>query len=261
MWIEDGHRADWKDAGAYAPLLGADRSVFAWEWLRRDERYRAAAIRALVEDREISRGDGVCHPGAARWGLHAFEWPYRPGPTARPVWMSDVHPYVLAVTAHAATAAADAFRLDRLADRATILCGADRREHVLLSDGLRTIRVDVIEGSVAGGPVDLRYQLHGIETAQNPLLSLRRLLALSCGGHFPKTLYPPEARARRWLLLLRAFDALEAGADQREIAARLLSADSLRPRWRSDVPSLRSRAQRLVRGARAMAADYRWMLR
>jgi hypothetical protein len=27
---------DWRDAAAYAPLLEADRSLFAWEWLRRD---------------------------------------------------------------------------------------------------------------------------------------------------------------------------------------------------------------------------------
>jgi len=168
---------------------------------------------------------------------------------------------VLEVRAYGGAASADAFRLDRLRDRASIVTGADRREHLLISDGLRTIRIDVIEGSVSGLSVNLRYQLGGFEAAEKPLLALRRLLALWRTGDFPKTLYPQEAKAARWLLMLRAHDALAAGADQREIAAQLLSSASLRPRWRSDVPSLRSRVQRLVRGARAMAVNYPALLR
>ena len=54
--------------------------------------------------------------------------------------------------------------------------------------------------------------------------------------------------------MLRARDALAAGADQREIAAELLSAEADEPRWRSRSPSTGSRAQRLVRGARRMSA-------
>jgi hypothetical protein len=54
-------------------------------------------------------------------------------------------------------------------------------------------------------------------------------------------------------LLLRAWDAVQDGATQREIAAALLSGEAADARWRSAVPSLRSRAQRLVTGARAQA--------
>ena len=35
---------DWRNADAYSALLEADRSLIAWEWLRRDDRYRAAAF-------------------------------------------------------------------------------------------------------------------------------------------------------------------------------------------------------------------------
>jgi hypothetical protein len=50
---------DWRDAGAYAPVLGLGRTALAWELLRRDPAYRAF----------------VAHPDAppsslARWGLH-----------------------------------------------------------------------------------------------------------------------------------------------------------------------------------------------
>lgn len=257
----DPYSIDWKDADAYAPLLRADRSVFAWEWLRRDERYRAAAIRTLGEEQKYPSLAIDHHLAARRWGLHAFEWPCRSGLTARPVWSADLHPYVLAVHANGAVASANAFRLDRVRDCASLVTGSVGHEHLLISDGLRTIRLDVIEGSVTGSPVKFQYQLGGFEAAEKSLLALRRLLALWRTGHFPSTLYPQEARARRWLLMLRAYDALAAGADQREIAAQLLSRTSLEPRWRSDVPSLRSQVQRLVRGARAMAVNYRALLR
>jgi hypothetical protein len=56
------------------------------------------------------------------------------------------------------------------------------------------------------------------------------------------------------VLLLRTSDALEAGACQREIAEHLLGRDAAEPRWRIEAPTLRSRAQRLVRQARWLAA-------
>ena len=259
MGFGDGHSEDWRDADAYAPLLPADRSVFAWEWLRRDGRYRAAAARALGNQaRHHSAADREAGPG--HWGLHAFECPWRPAPAARPVWRADVHPYVLDVRARGGAAPGEGFRLDRLGGHASILRGTGGREHVLVSDGLRTIRLDVMAGSLDGSAAILDVRLRGVEAAERPLLSLRRLLALGRTGAFPEGLYPREARAGRWLLMLRALDALEAGAGQREIAAVLLSPDSLLPRWRSDVPSLRSRAQRLVRGARSMVANYRALL-
>lgn len=257
MLLEDGHAANWRDASSYAPLLGADRTIFAWEWLRRDERYRAAACRALEGVRENS-ATGDRQADARRWGLHAFEWPCRTGPAARPMWRAGAHPYVIEARA-CREAPAGAFRFDRLAGRASIIT-ASGREHILFSDGLRTIRLDVI-GSLAGSPLTIEVRLGDPDAAEKVLLAARRLLALWRTGEFPNALYPREARAGRWLLMLRAHDAIAAGASQRDIAAGLLSPDSLRPRWRADAPSLRSRVQRLVRAARAMAADYRMLLR
>ena len=40
---------DWRDAAAYEPLLEADRSLIAWEWLRRDRGYREAAAHLAGE--------------------------------------------------------------------------------------------------------------------------------------------------------------------------------------------------------------------
>ncbi|MBX3562653.1 MAG: DUF2285 domain-containing protein [Sphingomonas sp.] len=243
----EGH-SDWRDAAAYAPLLEADRSILAWEWLRRDPAYRQAAGRWLR--RPASRG--ACEAAAA-WGLHAFEPPHRPAPLARPVWRTDVHAHVLAAMAVGAGPGPDAFDLSRLEAMSTLV-RTQGRERLLISDGLRAIRLDILSGSLAAGPVRLRYLLSGLDTAEKPLLTLRRLLALWRRGRFSAMLHPREPRAARWVLMLRAFDALGAGADQREIAEALLSDAAAGARWRTASPSLRSRVQRLVRGARRMAA-------
>lgn len=251
----DAH-ADWKNAEHYAPLLAADRSILAWEWLRRDPDYRRAA------ELQAARPDARSPSAAAQsWGLHGFELPDRTAPAARPVWVASRHRGVLTAQSVRAEGGSDAFRFADLAGLATLITDGDRH-HLLLSDGLRAIRIDAAGDSPAAGPVHLRYRLSGIVSAEAPLLTLRRFLALVRTGEFSRSLHLPEARARRWLLILRAYDGLTAGADQREIAEVLVSEAAAEPRWRSRSPSLRLQAQRLARSARRMAAgEYRTLLR
>lgn len=259
MHPDDGKAANWREAASYDPLFEADRSIFAWEWLRRDPAYRDAAARGLIGFGPAA----VAGPLAPEhWGLHAFENPDAAAPAARPLWRADVHGAVLPALAAGSASASDAFDLLRFNALSTIQRDPEGREHLLLSDGLRAIRLDVLAGTVAAGPVELRYLLAGFASAEKPLLALRRLIALRRAGRFSRTLHPSEARARRWILTLRAHDALEAGAGQREIAAVLLSREAGERRWRSHAPSLRSQVQRLVRGARMMRrGGYRALLR
>lgn len=247
---------DWRDARAYEPLLGADRSLFAWEWLRRDQNYRAAAARAL-DAGSRARSDPAEAP--ERWGLHAFEPPGRTAPEARPVWSAPVYPYVLGVHA-SPLAGEDVFDLQRFCSISTLVTAADGHEHLLISDGLRAIRIDILAGTIAKGPAELRYSLAGFASAERPLLTLRRLLAIWRTGRFCRSLHPEDARAGRLLPMLRAHDALAAGANQRAIAAELFGGSAARERWRVEAPSVRSQVQRLVRGARQMAVGGFWEL-
>ena len=258
MAAGEGDVPDWRDAAAYAPLLHADRSFIAWEWLRRTPAYRAAAERA----RDASVGRHVGGPGDApeHWGLHDFVPPHLATPVARPIWSADAYPHVLRVETGPARGDED-FDLERVAAMTSLVGAADGREHLLISDGLRVIRVDVLEGTVAAGPARLHYRLSGLASAERAVLTLRRLLAFWRTGRFCRSLHPVEARARRWALMLRAHDALASGADQRAIAEVLLSAEAGEPRWRCRVPSLQSRAQRLVARARHMSSGgYRELL-
>lgn len=242
--------ADWRNADEYAPLLACDRTAFAWEWLRRDPAYRQAARagRQRPEATRLSHEDA----GAAVFGLHMFEAPDRPASAARPVWRAADHAPVLLADAAAGGVAADRFNLDALPRLWSVVRGRSG-EHVLLSDGCRSIRLDICKGSVLGGPVLLRYRLSGLCAAEKPLLVLRRLLCLCRNGAFCSGLHPREAKASRMVTVLRTHDALTAGADQREMAALLLSHEAASARWRVRTPSLRSQVQRLVRTARGMS--------
>jgi len=254
MQAERSVRPDWRDAGAYRPLLDADRSLIAWEWLRRDPQYRSAAELA---GSDTSEGGPVL---AERFGLAAFEPPHLAVPDARPVWRASVHPAVLRVSRSPAAAPVDSVDVARLGHLARLIDDG-RHEHLLLSDGLRTIRLDGASGTFTGGPACLAYGIEGVASAVTPLLTLRRLLALARRGSFAAALHRREPRAARWILMLRVADALAEGQSQRLIAASLLRPAAADGRWRDTDPSLRSQVQRLVRSARHFAAgDYRRLL-
>ena len=250
---------DWRDAQGYAALLRAEPVAIAWEWLRRDPAYRAAAAGTRHRDMAADFAAVPRDPAAGPWGLHAFEDPALPAPVARPVWHRAAYARVLTADAQAGGAAPDRFDLARFAAIATVLRGPAGFEHLLLSDGASSLRLDIVSGSLLAGPVCLSYRLAGLAAVRGPLDALGALIRLCHSGCLAR----PQARDRnrRLVLLLRAWDALQSGASQREVAAALLSGEAAARRWRSEAPSLRSRAQRLARGARAMArGGYRVLL-
>ena len=243
---------DWRDEAAYRPLLDADRSVLAWEWLRRNSDYRRAAGTALRRHRP-NRGMILKEqPEAAIWGLHAFEDPRLGAPTARPVWRAEAYRQVLLAVAEPSAGAGDLFELDRVKGLATLVRGAGGAEHLLLSDGFTGVRLDVVRGSLLLGPVMLNSRLPGFGRVEKSILLLRRLVALWETGSVARSLHSSDRVLPRHVLTLRAHDAVVGGANQREIAARLLSLEARKERWRVTVPSVRSRVQRLTRAARVM---------
>lgn len=251
MSLERSAGPDWRDAGFYAPLLKLERSGFAWEWLRRDPHYRRDAAQA----RPGAKGDDIGFEDlrAARWGLHAFEHPDRAAPEARPLWRRKVHPFVLSARAVGGGAAEDRFDLRAFTGLWTMVLGDGGAQHLLISDGIRSVRLDLMSGPLLSGPVTLDYVIGGFASAEPPVLVLRRLLALVRTGRFGRGLHPPDVRAARRVLLLRANDALAAGASQRELAEHLLGLEAGAKRWRIAAPTLRSSVQRLARGARLLA--------
>jgi hypothetical protein len=240
---------DWRDASRYRPLLRTAPELLAWEWLRRDPAYAAAARAAAPRERAapcVMDPD----PAAAAWGLHAFEDPQLQASAARPVWRRDWLARVLVAEAVGGGPAKERLDFVQVPRIATVARVAGGPEHWLLCDGEACLRVDVLAGSLLDGPAVLSFRLTGFASLHGPLETLRGLLRFGRTGSLP---CPSRcSRNRRLVLLLRAWDGLRDGASQREIAAALLSGDALCPRWRYAAPGLRSQAQRLAQGAQAM---------
>lgn len=200
-------------------------------------------------------------PGACSFA----EDPARAGPDARLVWDAGIDPDTLRVAALPVDPRhADRFDHDRFARWLYVVTDPEGREHAVLSDGYRRIRIDVEEGSLADGrPVLLRYLLSGSvgRDTDARLLPLRRAAGLLRTGRFLPALFPVERRIERLIDVLRVADALEAGASQRDIACALFGDERISSDWRAASDSLRSRVRRLVREARRMAAGgYRNLL-
>lgn len=243
--------ADWRFAETYAVLARCGRHAFAWEWLRRLPAYRTAW--------EAARHDQFACSAAA-FGLVRFEPPDYPVPEARPLWAAETDPCVLTVAASEVCRIGEPFDAGRFTSISTCHIGADNREHWLFSDGCRHIRFDVVSGSLRTGPAQLSYKLSGLASAQPCARTLLRLITLDRTGQLSPTLFPPERRAPRWVLTLRAHDAMMAGASHREIASELFGLGDL-SRWRILAPSYRRRVQRLAKLAREAASidPRRWL--
>lgn len=155
----------------------------------------------------------------------------------------------------------DAFDIRHFHDLAIVLCCPDGHELLLFSDGNRRIQLDLTAGSVLDGPVRFRYELSGFKHIEAKILTLRRLLLLRRLGRFPRGLFTPERRARRWMLALQAYDGIRAGASQREIAAALYGEKIVRDDWHGRSDYLRLRVQRAIRHGQSLVnGGYRALL-
>lgn len=143
----------------------------------------------------------------------------------------------------------------------SIAVDAEGREHAVLGDGWHHIRLDVEAGTLAGGPVILRYRLEGIASARAKLLPLRRLIDFLLHRRFARALYPADPRIARWLVMLQVLDGLSAGASQRDIGEAVYGAARVASDWEGRSDSLRSRVRRLAIGARRLSrGGYRLLM-
>ncbi len=165
------------------------------------------------------------------------------------LWHPEVNPLVLAVEAVPGEVTdPGTFDLRDVFALTTVL-RAEGVEHVLFSDGTRTLQVVVTSGTLLDGPVSLRIPLRGFLHLGAKIDALARLHALGRTGRLPPSLYPAARRARRWIEMVRAWDGEMAGASRREIAEVVFGEGVIRDRWED---GYRARTQRLIRAARSM---------
>ncbi len=131
----------------------------------------------------------------------------------------------------------------------------------MLSDDVRHLQLRVTGGTLLDGPVRLRCTLTGLQDMDRKVLPLRRLCLCCRLRRMPRSLYPPEPQAWRWIDKLRAVDAVNAGASQRDLAVALFGETRVAVEWSRGSDCLRLRVQRLIREGRRMVRDgYRDLL-
>ncbi len=244
--FSDNFTIDWHDVRNYEYLRCLSREAFAWEWLRRNRAYQRTWLSHCSRKTSAT---SLLSPSS--FGLVSFVDPSTPANIARPVWRADVDNSVLIAEVMDADAPPlEGLDLLAVASLVTLEVDANEDQHLLLSDGKASVRVDIVRGTLLGGRALLSYQLWGGQRLQTPVLSLRRLITLLVTGRFALSLFPPERLASRWILELQVSDALAAGASHREIANLLFGSIIADRNWRDDGGSVRSRVRRAVNTAK-----------
>ncbi|KEQ51829.1 DUF2285 domain-containing protein [Sphingobium chlorophenolicum] len=198
-------------------------------------------------------------------GFTFAEDPGLPACEARVIWHADVDPAILPVSIEAGAAAGEeAIDVAALAPWLRAASDPAGREYVVLTDGRRHIRLDILAGTLlrAHGPVLLRYDMWGARTAFLRMRTLERFLDLVRTGRFRAPLYPGDPAVGRGVELLRVHDARASGATQRDIGEALFGAEAVKRGWDGRTDHIRQRVRRLVKSARAMAeGGYRLLMR
>ena len=146
----------------------------------------------------------------------------------------------------------DAFDITRFEAMVDLVVDDHGAEMLVLADGPRQIQLQVRGGTLRQGPVRLHYNLAGFDHLAAQTQTIIRLDSFRRLHRFPKSLFPPERAAAKWLRALRAFDGASAGASQREIAGAIFGEDIVREQWNGRSDYLRARVQRLIHFARRM---------
>lgn len=176
------------------------------------------------------------------------EDPSREFHRARLVWSAAIDPSVIAVR----TEASHILVTPRLAFQSLTVVIGYGIEHASLqtSDGL--IRLDVVEGTLLGGPVALSASLEFGRNASIQCGSLARLmrhLGLTGAGYWR---VPRDYRLPRLVEALRVSDAVAEGASLREIALALRGERYGFVEWPGQGDSTKSWVRRRVALARRL---------
>lgn len=247
----------WPDASDYDHLASTNAFGLAWEWLRRDPAYCQ-----MDPGRRWSTPEGVtvieAAPPAvvARWGCLHIGDPHLRSSDCSMLWGAKADPSVLRVDAvpFRASDEATSFDLRRWSSLATVVKPASGNENLLLHDGVNSIRLDIMSGSLLDGPVALRFDIHREDSVDPMIDTLRRFLHFQRTGAIPPQRQSRERHHQRVALALRVHDALVQGASIRDVGIMLFGISRVEAEWEASGESLKSACRRLIVLARSMAS-------
>jgi hypothetical protein len=248
--------SDWRLPSSADALKELDRAGFAWEFLRRNPRYRHD-YEQLPDDATLDALSAV----GERWGLSFACNPDLTANEALVLWRPELLATGITLVA-APPRFPDARRLESHAlSRATVdLHNRDGR-HVMLTNRKGNHHLWLPE-ALQDAPLAALVPLDN--TASIRLGSLKRLMRDFAGkstGPLPPAWQITPRLHRRLILMLRALDGHLESASYREVATALFGSEAVsRYPWKTS--SLRDQAIRLVHdGVATMNGGYRKLLR
>jgi len=263
-------RRDAGDNAAACNSVAYDGSDWAWEFLRRNEDYKAD-WRCSVPQRLscITLIDGTRmlrlprrFPRAEKWGLSAFADPRLAADQAPVFWHADALKRLVRLNASKSKPGSKIapltlgnFRVDRHA-----VIGANGVPLVLMKGGGVHVPI-AIHGlrvlTAAFAPVFELTDLTDIAAQTELLKQLKRFTEPS----FQKTQRPPFANDERLQHALIALDESLRGKTYRQIAVAIFGEKKVTEEWRSHSQFLKDRTRRLVaKGTELMKGGYRDLL-
>jgi hypothetical protein len=162
-----------------------------------------------------------------------------------PVWSADADPRVLSARAIPWTDVGDShwpITLGNFFMRAVVGAG---REHIRIDDRGRSVRLDVVEGSLLAGPASLSVEMAVGSRLPAQLTAVGEFRGLLAGRQRTTKL---SARHHHCLLALAAYDARLDGASLRAIADRLFTPGD----WPGDGEHRKSRIRRFIAQGEAL---------
>lgn len=232
-------------------LRGLSRVGWAWEFLRRNTRYR---------QQYAEKTASAC---PEEWGLQYFENPDLDSRHAVVFWRSDACSAVLPVTAIPLKKMAKALDPSQLKCSTTIVPAADcDRADVLFQQEGRLLQIAL---TGARGLLGVQLLVPVVPMPQHSagrILALRRFANLVTSSALQANLYPPERRAARLTKVLQALDLWRAQRPYRDIGVHLFGETRIGLEWNDPRDHLRDQVRRAVYyGRTLMEGGYRQFLR
>lgn len=251
------------DTAAYDYLSRLSPDRWAWEYLRRNEAFRADA--ALRGPEDISERKAPCadirilrprvsQALAERWGLAFMPSPGLNGFEADAVWSHYVFPdqFEVACTPRRPGEACDVFERGVMVCDVTHITDRHAREYLLVRRQGRVLQVRCTGMSLLSQePARMKPQLASIDR-------YRKRLVIQNFAHrlYARSLKPAAARWTKTTQILRngliALDGQKAGLSQREIACLMHGHRLVAEGWGSDTSTLRASVRYLLRKAEAL---------
>jgi hypothetical protein len=251
----------------YAYTRDLDMPGWAWEFLRRNQRFQADFQRLQTAiPLSVPHSSGVMimrsdrrYKRAERWGLLTFADPRKTALETDIFWKpEELSEHVGVTLSTAETPGRKAMALEDLGGQASVFSQGNL-EHVIVRHGQECARLTAHGLSILHGKRAFTFEIEGFEKVNSSVQAIQTLQRISRKSE-PKPI-EDSARDAKWRDYLVGLDGHLANRTYRDIAEVLHGPDHVKSVWTNETRHLKDRIRRAVeRGIELMKGGYRRLL-